>query len=72
MKKKANPQNERQRDPYVDRRSGDDRRLVYDSDYFANNGIERRSGGDRRQPIERRDGCVRVSKWSSVCPDEDD
>jgi hypothetical protein len=25
---------------------------------------------DRRQKNERRDGCTRVSQWSSVCPDE--
>jgi hypothetical protein len=25
---------------------------------------------DRRQQSERRDGCSRVSQWSSVCPDE--
>jgi hypothetical protein len=25
---------------------------------------------DRRQQSERRDGCTRVSQWSSVCPDE--
>ena len=61
---------ERIADPYVDRRSGDDRRAVYDSDYFENDGLERRSGLDRRQREERRDSCLRVSKWSSVCPDD--
>jgi hypothetical protein len=63
-------QNDRKADPYVDRRSGDDRRMVYDSDYFENGGLERRQGKDRRQPDERRHGCVRVSQWSSVCPDK--
>lgn len=63
-------QNVRVRDPYLDRRSGEDRREVYDSDYFENGGVERRRGNDRRQQDERRDSCVRVSKWSSVCPDE--
>ena len=62
--------NERKADPYVDRRSGDDRRAVYDSDYFQNGGVERRQGLERRQKNERRDSCVRVSQWSSVCPDE--
>ncbi|MGD8344604.1 MAG: hypothetical protein PVI38_16595 [Desulfobacterales bacterium] len=57
-------------DPYVDRRSGDDRRAVYDSDYFDGGGPERRSGQDRRQQDERRDSCLRVSRWSSVCPDD--
>jgi len=61
----------RARDPYIDRRSGEDRRVVYDSDYFENSGQERRHGGDRRQMGERRDSCVRVSDWSSVCPDSD-
>jgi hypothetical protein len=55
-------------DPYVDRRSGEDRRQVYDSVYWESGGIERRRAKDRRQQNERRDSCVRVSKWSSVCP----
>lgn len=62
--------NDRTADPYVDRRSGDDRRVVYDSDYFENGGVERRQAGDRRKQDERRESCIRVSKWSSVCPDE--
>jgi hypothetical protein len=62
-------QNARVRDPYIDRRSGEDRRAVYDSDYFENGGAERRHGRDRRQRGERRDRCIRVSDWSSVCPD---
>lgn len=56
-------------DPYVDRRSGEERRQVYDSDYFENDGIERRTNVDRRQTAERRNSCTRVSRWSSVCPD---
>lgn len=70
MKKPARMQNDRKGDPYIDRRSGDDRRVVYDSDYFDNGGIERRQGVERRQESERRDNCTRVSQWSSVCPDE--
>jgi len=61
--------NSRIRDPYVDRRSGEDRRLAYDSDYFQDGGLERRKHDDRRQPDERRGSCIRVSRWSSVCPD---
>ena len=57
-------------DPYVDRRSGEGRRQVYDSDYWESGGIERRSAKDRRQHKERRDSGVRVSKWSSVCPED--
>lgn len=60
----------RVRDPYVDRRSGDDRRQIYDSDYFQNSGLERRSGKERRQRDERRESRIRVSKWSSVCPND--
>ena len=53
-------------DPYVDRRSGEDRRQIYDADYFQNGGLERRSGKERRQPHERRKDCTRVSEWSSI------
>jgi len=56
-------------DPYMDRRSGEERRQAYDSDYFENQGPERRKNEDRRLQPERRDRCVRVSRWSSVCPD---
>ena len=59
----------RVRDPYADRRSGEERRQAYDSDYFEADGEERRTNGDRRQPAERRSSCTRVSRWSSVCPD---
>ena len=59
-------------DPYLDRRSGEDSRQVYDADYFQNDGFERRSGKERRQPHERRKGYTRVSDWSSVCPDDTD
>ena len=64
-------QNTRVRDPYLDRRSGDDRRVVYDSDYFENGGVERRHTKDRRKEGERRESCVRVSDWSSVCPEDE-
>ena len=60
----------RQRDPYMDRRSGEDRREAYDADYFEDGGQERRKGKDRRKGAERRNRCVKVSKWTSVCPDE--
>jgi hypothetical protein len=59
-------------DPYVDRRSGEDRRQVYDADYFQNGGLERRSGKERRRHYERRKDCIRVSKWSSICSAEKD
>jgi len=54
-------------DQYSDRRSGDDRRKVYDLDFFEQGGIERRSDIEPRQKGERRAQCVNVSQWSSVC-----
>jgi hypothetical protein len=38
----------------VDRRSGFDRRRAYSLAYFANGGLERRQGHDRRDTNERR------------------
>ena len=69
MRAKRLSKDERRRDPYVDRRSGEDIREAYDADYFQKGGVERRIGKDRRQQGERRKGFVRVSKWSSVCAD---
>jgi hypothetical protein len=71
MKDERTLKDDRKNDPLVDRRSGEDRRLAYDLDYFQNGGVERRKGEERRKKDERRDNCVRVSKWSSVCPDEE-
>ena len=53
-------------DPYVDRRSGEDRRQVYDADYFRYGGKERRTGKERRRNHERRKNFIRVSEWSSI------
>lgn len=66
MKEAKISEDARKSDPYLDRRSGEDRRQVYDADYFQNNGLERRSGKERRQPHERRKDYTRVSEWSSV------
>ena len=66
MIQEAPPKEKRKKDPYLDRRSGEDRREAYDIDYFADDGTERREAGDRRKPKERRKGYVKVSKWSSV------
>ena len=57
----------RKADPYLDRRSGEDRRQLYLIDYFLEGGMERRDMRERRRPDERRKDCVRVSRWSSVC-----
>ena len=59
-------------DPYMDRRSGEDRRQVYSPDYFAADGKERRSGKERRQQKERRSDCIPNSEWTSVCPDDEE
>jgi hypothetical protein len=67
MEKKPIFKNSRVSDPYVDRRSAEDRRQVYDADYWESGGRERRSIKDRRQHKERRSSCVNVFKWSSVC-----
>jgi hypothetical protein len=62
--------NKRTADPFIDRRSGEDRRREYDLDYFEQDGIERRKKSERRTKDERRDQCTKVSDWSSVCPDK--
>ena len=49
-----------------DRRSGDDKRIRYNLDYFMDGGQERRNGEERRQADERRSSWVRVYKWCSV------
>jgi hypothetical protein len=61
----------RHADPLEDRRSGEDRRVAYDLDYFVDGGTERRSSQERRGLNERRGNCQRVSQWSSVCPPDD-
>ena len=71
MEGRIRSKKDRYRDPFIDRRSGEDRRLAYDLDYFQDSGVERRSGSERRLPEERRDDCTRVSTWSSVCPGDD-
>ena len=67
MEEKQISEERRVSDPYLDRRSSQGRRQVYDTAYWENGGVERRSAKDRRQQKERRDSCVQVSKWSSVC-----
>jgi hypothetical protein len=50
----------------IDRRSGDDKRKLYNLDYFTDGGEERRKGTERRQSGERRSAWARVYKWCSV------
>ena len=50
-----------------ERRSGQDRRRIFSLHRFFYKGPERRNTlYDRRSQEERRDGWVRISKWSSV------
>jgi len=56
-------------DPYMDRRSGEDRRQVYSIDYFLKGNQDRRNSRERRTHKERRNDCIQVNEWSSICPD---
>jgi len=49
-----------------ERRSGKERRRKLSVKRLFYRGPEKRSTKDRRLPEERRDGWVRISKWSSV------
>ena len=49
-----------------DRRSGKDRRRILSLRRLRYKGPERRMLRDRRSKIERRDGWVKIGKWSSV------
>ena len=51
----------------LDRRTGNDRRRVYNLDYLLKGGIERRRRSDRRSYFDRRAGWMRVSRWHSIC-----
>ena len=60
--------NQRNRDPYQDRRSGEDKRQIYSLSYFSEGGKERRVFKERRKEVERREGYVRIGPWTSVGP----
>jgi hypothetical protein len=52
---------------FPERRTGKDRRRVFSVHRFFYEGLERRKAmQDRRLQEERRDGWVRINKWSSV------
>ena len=55
------------KDPYLDRRHGDERRERYSLYYFQQGGLDRRKSEERRLNHERRKGYTRVSTWASVC-----
>lgn len=50
----------------TERRTGKGRRKIFSLHRFFYNGSERRDLKDRRTNTERRDGWVRIGKWSSV------
>ena len=49
-----------------DRRSGKERRRVFSLKRLRYKGSEKRVAKDRRSEFERREGWVRIGKWSSV------
>jgi hypothetical protein len=51
---------------FIERRSGKDRRRKMQIQRFFFKGLERRGTKDRRKSEERRDGWIRISKWSSA------
>lgn len=52
---------------FSERRSGKDRRRAFSFRRFRYHGPERRKfQQDRRHRLERRDGWVRIDRWSSV------
>ena len=51
---------------FLERRSGKDRRRIFSLHRYFYRGTERRDLNDRRVSEERRDGWVRISKWSSA------
>jgi hypothetical protein len=51
---------------FSDRRSGKDRRKFFSLRRFNYKGPDRRIQQDRRSRLERRDGYVKIGKWSSV------
>ena len=50
----------------IDRRFDNDKRNVYDLNYFLDGGAERRSNRERRGSSERRVGWVKTDDWTSV------
>lgn len=49
-----------------DRRSGHERRRLITLNYFRYKKKNQRKAGDRRMAPERREGWVRLSRWSSI------
>jgi hypothetical protein len=52
---------------FIERRTGKDRRRIFSLNRFFHKGPERRKTlHERRLQEERREGWVRINKWSSV------
>ncbi|MFZ7128479.1 MAG: hypothetical protein ACOWWM_20180 [Desulfobacterales bacterium] len=51
---------------FIERRTGRERRRSFSIGRFRYSGPDRRRRDERRSPLERRDGWIRVSKWSSA------
>jgi hypothetical protein len=51
---------------FLDRRSGTDRRKAYRTSFLSKGGTQKGKAKERRSREERREGWVRVDKWSSV------
>ena len=49
-----------------DRRSGIEKRKIYDLEYFLTGGTEKRIQNERRSNEERRTGWIKISKYSAV------
>jgi len=45
---------------------------VHSLDYFHKGNVDRRRRKERRSSNERRQDCIRINQWSSVCPDHDE
>ena len=50
----------------TDRRESQSRRMTDSKQYFINGGVERRTGEQRRQTIERRTRWVPTAYWKSL------
>jgi hypothetical protein len=53
---------------FAERRSGKDRRRIFNHGHFLFKTSDKKNLKERRLQAERREGWVRVTKWSSVCP----
>ena len=57
-------------DSVSQKRSGRDRRRLFDAYYVTKDGIKKSILNERRSQSERRKGWKRVSQWGSVCEEK--